>query len=80
MKNIKLGLWGILGFPIGLVIYFIYIHVVSLIDPILTIWFGGAVLLALIFAVFLIIKNVSYVIYTMFKKDRGVDEKGFKNF
>lgn len=80
MNQLKLLLYGILSLPLGFALYLIYVHFVSLLDPLLTIFFGGGILIAMLMLVFVVVKNVSYVIYSMFKKDRGVDEKGFKNF
>lgn len=74
-KNILIGL---VSFPILLLIYFFYVHIVSLLDPILTIVLGGGFILALLVGVGMFFLNMKDFIVSIFKDDKTKDEKGFK--
>jgi hypothetical protein len=63
-----------------LIFYLFYVHIISLLDPILSIVIGGGFILALLVVVINLLINLKDFIVSIFKKNDEVDEKGFKKF
>jgi hypothetical protein len=77
IKGIAVGL-GI--FAIGVVFYLAYIHLISLLDPILTIVVGGAFWLAILAGLWKLIVILKDIVMSIFSKKEELDERGFKKF
>lgn len=77
-EHFKMIVAGLLGFPLMLVIYYLYAHVVSFLDPLLTIVLGGGFVLALLVGVGMFFVNMKDFIVSIFKDDKTKDRKGFK--
>lgn len=75
MKRVLIGLSV---FPMAVIFYLLYIHVISLLDPILMIVIGGGGILAVLASVYWLIVNIKDFIVSIFKENKEVDEKGFK--
>lgn len=60
------------------IIYFFYVHIVSFLDPILTIVLGGGFVLAILVGIGMFFLNMKDFIVSIFKDDKTKDEKGFK--
>jgi Na+-transporting methylmalonyl-CoA/oxaloacetate decarboxylase gamma subunit len=69
---------GLSVFPLAIIFYLLYAHVVSFLDPILTIVLGGGFALALLILLFRLIMGIVYFVKTMFKDDKELDKRGFK--
>jgi hypothetical protein len=80
LKHLKTILIGLSVFPMCLIFYLFYVHIISLLDPILSIVIGGGFILALLVVVINFLINLKDFIVSIFKKNDEVDEKGFKKF
>jgi uncharacterized membrane protein (DUF485 family) len=77
-ERFKSVLVGLSVFPLAIIFYLLYAHVVSFLDPILTIVLGGGFALALLILLFRLIMGIVYFVKTMFKDDKELDKRGFK--
>lgn len=71
---------ALIGVALLWAFYFVYIHLISLLDPLLSIVVGGAFFLLIVLVLINFFVNIKDFVVSIFKKDRGVDEKGFKRF
>lgn len=78
MKDIKSAILGGLCIPLGVIIYLIYAHVVSFLEPALSIVIGGGFFLAILGTIAWFFWNLKDFIISIFKKDNSVNDKGFK--
>lgn len=69
---------GLLTLPMAILFFIFYAHIVSLLDPILTFVFGGALVLALLVGSFNLIVNLKDFIVSIFKDDKTKNDRGFK--
>jgi uncharacterized membrane protein (DUF485 family) len=79
-EHLKSILIGLSVFPMGVVFYLIYVHVISFLDPFLSLVIGGGFILALLVIIVSFFLNLKDFVVSIFKKDSGVDDKGFKKF
>lgn len=80
MKHIKEVLIGLSVFPMAVLFFIIFAHIASLIDPILTFFIGGGFWLLVVIVLVKFGANMKDFIVSIFKKDKGTNDKGFKNF
>jgi hypothetical protein len=76
--HIKDILIGLTVFPMAVIFFLVYVHVISFLDPILSIGIGGLfwiIVLVLLWKLVVIIKDV---VVSMFKENKEVDHRGFK--
>lgn len=78
--EIKDIILGALCIPFGFVLFYIYAKVVTYFDPLISLVIGGGFLIAVILLCIRFFNAFGYFIYSVFKKDRGVDKNGFKKF
>jgi hypothetical protein len=77
-KHVRDILVGLSCFPLAIIFFLVYAHVVSFLDPFLTIVLGGGFLLAIILILGLFLRNMKDFIVSIFKENKEVDSKGFK--
>lgn len=77
-EDFKIAILAMMALPLGLIMYLVYVHVVSLLDPILSIVFGGGFLLAILICIFSFFVNLKDFVVSIFKDDDTLDERGFK--
>lgn len=74
----KVIFFGILSLPLGLVMWLAYVHIVSFLDPLITIVLGGGFIIAVLIGIVNLIINLKDFIVSIFKDDKTRDERGFK--
>jgi hypothetical protein len=79
-EHIKTILVGLSVFPMCVIFYLLYVHVISLLDPILSLGIGGVFILALLVVVIKFLINLKDFVVSIFKDKNEVDENGFKKF
>ena len=77
-QEFKALIFIILSLPLGLIMYIVYANVVTFLDPVLTLIFGGGFLLFILSILFWIFINLKDFVVSIFKKDDTRDERGFK--
>lgn len=77
-EDFKTAFKALLALPIGFAAYMIYIHVVSALDGVFTILFGGALIIVFLAALYWFIVNMKDFVVSIFKDDDERNEKGFK--
>ncbi|MGD6898593.1 hypothetical protein [Bacillus infantis] len=77
-ENFKYGTFVLLSIPIGLVMWLLYVNLVTFLDPVFTVVIGGAFWLLLAAALIVLLINIKDFIVSIFKDDDTRDEKGFK--
>ncbi|MGG4267443.1 hypothetical protein [Peribacillus simplex] len=77
-KHLKTIVISVLAFPLTAILYLTYVHIVSFLDPVLSIVIGGAFVLAVLGIVLGLVLCMKDFIVSIFKKNNEVDGKGFK--
>jgi hypothetical protein len=77
-QHVKTLLIGLSVFPMFVLLYMIYIHVISALDPILSLVIGGGFIIAILLSIFWLIVNIKDFVVSIFKDNKEVNEKGFK--
>jgi hypothetical protein len=78
IEGLKHYVLVLISLPLGLVMWLVYVHTVSILDPILTIVLGGGFILAMLLGLINILIILKDFIVSIFKDDKTRDERGFK--